>query len=130
MKNISQQGTDWFWQAIDKSNTKKAHWSQYDIDEHLENLTNYLSQFDEDKLVIFERLLQKLLYDLQIDSIAELEIILQNPFEKIGRAYDFDNYLSMDGFIYFRCWLVLKGKAFIDDMMNNIENFINKKIQF
>ncbi len=131
MTNISQKDIDWFWQAIDDTNTKKgAHWSKYDIDEHLENLTQYLSQFDVDRLVIFERLLQKTLYDLEVEPIAELSIILQNPFQVSGGEYDFDGYISTDGFIYFRCWLILKGRAFIDEMMENIENFVNGKYSF
>lgn len=131
MTEISQQDIDWFWQAIDKTNSKKnAHWSEYDIDEHLENLTEYLSQFDKDKLVIFERLLQKTLYDLEIEQIAELSIILENEFSVENGEYEFDDYLSTDGFIYFRCWLILKGKAFVDEILENIENFVNGKYSF
>ena len=42
----------YFWEAIEKSNKhKKSHWSEYDIDEHLENLTEYLSKFGKDRLI-------------------------------------------------------------------------------
>ena len=62
-----------FWEAIKKSNKwKKAHWSEYDIDEHLENLTEILSKKNKKQLIQFERQLQIKLQKLYTAQIAEL----------------------------------------------------------
>lgn len=72
----------YFWEAIEKSNRfKKAHWSEYDIDEHLENLTIYLSKFGKERLILFEKTLQEKLSELYTAEIAELSIILECEFK-------------------------------------------------
>ncbi|MDR2235000.1 MAG: DUF4240 domain-containing protein [Chryseobacterium sp.] len=121
----------YFWEAIEKSNKyKKAHWSEYDIDEHLENLTAYLSKFGRERLVLFEKTLQEKLSELYTAEIAELSIILECDFKKENGTYIYDEYLSDDGFIYFRCWLLLKGKAFFEDITKDIQSFVNGKYSF
>jgi len=120
-----------FWNAIDQSNTKKnEHWSEYDIDEHLEKLIQYLSQYNKEQLIIFEKKLQLKLSELYTAEIAELSIILESDFTKTDGIYTFDSYLSDDGFIYFRCWLILKGKDFFDDIQKDIQSFVSKKYSF
>ncbi|AZB10806.1 DUF4240 domain-containing protein [Chryseobacterium sp. G0162] len=121
----------YFWEAIEKSNKyKNAHWSEYDIDEHLENLTLYLSRFGKERLVLFEKTLQEKLSELYTAEIAELSIILENDFKTENGSYIFDGYLSDDGFIYFRCWLLLKGKEFFEDIKKDIQVFVSGKYSF
>lgn len=121
----------YFWEAIEKSNKyKNAHWSEYDIDEHLENLTLYLSRFGKERLVLFEKTLQEKLSELYTAEIAELSNILENDFKTENGSYIFDGYLSDDGFIYFRCWLLLKGKAFFEDIKKDIQVFVSGKYSF
>lgn len=121
----------YFWEAIEKSNKyKNAHWSEYDIDEHLENLTLYLSRFGKERLVLFEKTLQEKLSELYTAEIAELSIILENDFKTENGSYIFDSYLSDDGFIYFRCWLLLKGKEFFEDIKKDIQVFVSGKYSF
>ncbi|MFB9078376.1 DUF4240 domain-containing protein [Flavobacterium procerum] len=121
----------YFWEAIDKSNKqKKSHWSEYDVDEHIENLTNYLSKFGKDRLVLFEKTLQEKLSILYTAEIAELSIILECDFKEENGIYVFDDYLSDDGFIYFRCWLLLKGKEFFEDITSDIQSFVSGKYSF
>lgn len=56
----NEKAENYFWEAIEKSNKfKKSHWSEYDIDEHLENLTIYLSKFGKERLILFEKTLQE-----------------------------------------------------------------------
>lgn len=121
----------YFWEAIGKSNKyKSAHWSEYDIDEHLENLTTYLSRFGKERLVLFEKTLQEKLSELYTAEIAELSIILECEFTSENGIYTFNDYLSDDGFIYFRCWLLLKGKEFYEDIKKDIQVFVSGKYSF
>ena len=120
-----------FWEAIEKSyKYNKKDWEAYDLDEHIEKLTTYLSKYSEEKLILFEKTLQQKLISLYRAPIAELSIILENEYEKEGDTYNFDGYISDDGFIYFRCWLLLKGKEFYDDITKDIESFVSGKYHF
>jgi predicted DNA-binding WGR domain protein len=121
----------YFWEAIEKSNTyKKAHWSEYDMDEHLENLTAYLAKFGKERLILFEKTLQEKLNELYTAEIAELSFILECDFRSENGMYVFDGFLSDDGFIYFRCWLLLKGKEFFEDITKDIQSFVSGKYSF
>ncbi len=120
-----------FWEAIEKSNKyKKAHWSEYDLDEHIENLTQRLSKWKKKALIAFEKTFQEKLMKLYKAEIAELYIILNNEFKLKNGVYNFDNYISTDGFIYFRCWLLLKGREFFEDISKDINEFISGKYSF
>ena len=120
-----------FWESIEKSNKlKNAHWSEYDIDEHIDNLTELLSKSGKQRLILFEKCLQEKLNELYTAEIAELSIILECGFKTENDIVVFDDYLSDDGFIYFRCWLLLKGKDFFEDIKNNINSFISGRYSF
>lgn len=120
-----------FWEAIEKSyKYNKKDCEAYDLEEHIEKLTTYLSKYSEEKLILFEKTLQEKLISLYTAPIAELSIILENEYEKEGDNYSFDGYISDDGFIYFRCWLLLKGKEFYDDITKDIESFVSGKYNF
>ncbi|WP_419820320.1 DUF4240 domain-containing protein [Acinetobacter sp.] len=128
---MSLQEEKLFWDAIDQSNhNKDAHWSDYDIDQHLQDLVQYLSQLDKQQLIIFEKTLQLKLSQLYSAEIAELSTILESEFTEKDGIFNFDAYLSDDGFIYFRCWLILKGKDFFDDIQEDIQNFVSRKYSF
>jgi predicted DNA-binding WGR domain protein len=120
-----------FWNSIEKSNRhKNSHWSEYDIDEHLENLTELLSKSGKQKLIQFEKSLQQNLQKLYTAEIAELYILLTNDFKNENNQIIFDDSISEVGFIYFRCWLLLKGKEFFGDITVSINAFINGKYSF
>ena len=120
-----------FWEAIEKSyKYNKKDREAYDLDEHLEKLTTYLSKYSEEKLILFQKTLEQKLITLYTAPIAELYIILENEYEKEGDTYDFDGFISDDGFLYFRCWLLLKGKEFYDDITKDIESFVSGKYNF
>jgi len=108
----------------------KKDWKAYNLEEHIEKLTLFLSKYSEEKLILFEKTLQENLISLYTAPIAELSIILENEYEKEGDTYNFDGYISDDGFIYFRCWLLLKGKEFYDDITKDIESFVSGKYHF
>ena len=129
--HMSLQEEKLFWDAIDQSNhNKDTHWSDYDIDQHLQDLVQYLSQLDKQQLIIFEKTLQLKLSQLYSAEIAELSTILESEFTEKDGIFNFDAYLSDDGFIYFRCWLILKGKEFFDDIQEDIQNFVSRKYSF
>ena len=120
-----------FWEAIEKSyKYNKKDWKAYDLDEHLEKLATYLSKYSEEKLILFQKTLEQKLITLYTAPIAELYIILGNEYEKEGDNYSFDGFISNDGFLYFRCWLLLKGKEFYDDITQDIETFVSGKYHF
>lgn len=120
-----------FWNPIDKSNQhKNSHWSEYDVDEHLENLTELLSGSSRQKLIQFEKFLQQNLHKLYTAEIAELAVILECDFKEENDQIIFDDYLSEDGFIYFRCWILLQGKEFFDDITKDINAFVSGKYGF
>ena len=126
-----EKGDIYFWEAIEKSNKhKNGHWSEYDINEHLEYLTEYLSKYGKERLILFEKVMQEKLSKLYTVEIAELSIILECDFKKENDIYIFDDYISDDGFIYFRCWLLLKGKDFFDDITTDIQSFVSGKYCF
>ena len=122
-----------FWEAIEKSyKYNKKKWDAYDVEEHLEKLTSYLSKYGKERLVAFEKTMQEKLMELYTAQIAELYIILNCDFEKKDGVYSFEEepYISADGFIYFRCWLLLKGKEFFEDITKDINAFISGKYHF
>ncbi|MDJ1472311.1 DUF4240 domain-containing protein [Xanthocytophaga flava] len=126
-----QEEENLFWNAIEKSNkSQTSHWSDYDIEEHLENLVELLSHHSKEELVIFEKVFQEKMYELYTAEIAELSIILENGYTTEDGKIIFDDYISTDGFIYFRCWLILKGKEFFEEITEDINAFINGKYSF
>ncbi|MBB6270969.1 putative DNA-binding WGR domain protein [Pedobacter cryoconitis] len=120
-----------FWESIKKSNKyRNANWQEYDADEHTENLTELLSKSGKQRLILFEKCLQEKLHELYTAEIAELNIILENDFKNENGVITFDESLSGDGFIYFRCWLLLKGKDFFEGLKTDINTFLSPDIDF
>ncbi len=120
-----------FWEAIEKSyKYNKKDWKAYNLEEHIEKLTLFLSKYSEERLISFQKTLQQKLISLYTAPIAELYIILGNEYEKEGDTYSFDGFISDDGFLYFRCWLLLKGKEFYEDITKDIESFVSGQCHF
>jgi predicted DNA-binding WGR domain protein len=117
-----------FWEAINKSNKyKNLNWKEYDMEEHIESLTTYLAKSGKEKLILFEKELLKKLNQLYTAEIAELSIILECEFSNDNGVVEFDDYLSDDGFIYFRCWLLLQGEEFFYKVSKDINAYIHDK---
>lgn len=129
--SIADKADIYFWEAISKSNKyKNAHWSEYDVEEHLENLTELLSKYGKERLILFEKTLREKLQKLYTAEIAELSIILENEFKNQQGKIIYDNQLSDDGFVYFRCWLLLKGEEFFNEITKDINSFVSGKYSF
>lgn len=118
---------NFFWESIEKSNQWTGeNWKEYDPNEHIKSLTNLLSTSDKESLIQFEKTLQEKLNVLYTKEIAELYFILDG----IRNTINFDGYLSEDGFIYFRCWLLLKGKDFFEEITRDINLAISERYPF
>ncbi|OZI09003.1 molybdenum metabolism regulator [Siphonobacter sp. BAB-5385] len=118
----------YFWQSIEKANKwKHVNWQGYDAEEHIDNLIELLSKAGKPKLILFEKVLQEKLNQLYTAEIAALSFILDGPYAYENGVANFDDYLSDDGFIYFRCWLLLQGKSFFEAITKDINSCLSGK---
>ena len=124
--------TNRFWQLIDATNPQKdrANWREDNSEAHIENLTQALRGKDKGELIAFETWLQETLAAIHSGASVVLYIILNNDYHTENGQYRFDDYLSADGYLYFRCWLILKGKAFCDDIRHDLNRFNSGKYSF
>ncbi|EHO10087.1 hypothetical protein HMPREF9714_01772 [Myroides odoratimimus CCUG 12901] len=131
LKATQQEQDNFFWKIIDESNdVKDFDWEEYDQDQHIDQMIDLLSKTDKDHLIVFEKVMQQQLHRLYTAEIAELYIVLNNDFEVEDDVIDFDDTISDDAFIYFRCWLLLKGKDFVEEISSDIQNFVNGEYSF
>lgn len=131
LKATQQEQDNFFWKIIDESNdVKDFDWEEYDQDQHIDQMIDLLSKTDKDHLIVFEKVMQQQLHRLYTAEIAELYIVLNNDFEVEDDVIDFDDTISDDAFIYFRCWLLLKGKDFVEEIISDIQNFVNGEYSF
>lgn len=131
LKATQQEQDNFFWKIIDESNDiKDFDWKEYDQDQHIDQMIDLLSKTDKDHLIVFEKVMQQQLHRLYTAEIAELYIVLNNDFEVEDDVIDFDDTISDDAFIYFRCWLLLKGKDFVEEISSDIQNFVNGEYSF
>ncbi|MTG97400.1 DUF4240 domain-containing protein [Myroides albus] len=113
-----------FWDIIRQGNQSQNE-EPFDTDEHIDQIVTVLSQYEKDDFILFEKVLREKINQLNKVEIADFYIILNNFFEFKKEVYDFEGYISTDDFIYFRCWLILQGKEFFYDIVQNIESFIS-----
>ncbi|MDM1065485.1 DUF4240 domain-containing protein [Myroides odoratimimus] len=131
LKATQQEQDNFFWKIIDESNdVKDFDWEEYDQDQHIDQMIDLLSKTDKDHLIVFEKVMQQQLHRLYTAEIAELYIVLNNDFDVEDDVIDFDDTISDDAFIYFRCWLLLKGKDFVEEISSDIQNFVNGEYSF
>ncbi len=131
LKATQQEQDNFFWKIIDESNdVKDFDWEEYDQDQHIDQMIDILSKTDKDQLIVFEKVMQQQLHRLYTAEIAELYIVLNNDFDVEEGVIDFDDTISDDAFIYFRCWLLLKGKDFVEEIISDIQNFVNGEYSF
>ncbi|MDM1355108.1 DUF4240 domain-containing protein [Myroides marinus] len=131
IKATQQEQDNFFWKIIDEANeVKDFDWEEYDQDEHIDQMIDMLSKTDKEHLIVFEKVMQQQLHKLYTAEIAELYIILNNDFDVEEDVIDFDDTISDDAFIYFRCWLLLKGKDFVAEISKDIQAFVNGEYSF
>jgi hypothetical protein len=112
-----------FWKLIEKSKDESEM-----PKEQIEELESVLSIKSEDELVAFEINLRKALKALNQPQIVELCAILGSSLKKEGNRIKISKKPTLNGFLYFRCWLILEGKAVVDIALKDIEKLIDTDI--
>ncbi|MDR0230238.1 MAG: DUF4240 domain-containing protein [Flavobacteriaceae bacterium] len=131
LKQTQTEQEAFFWKIIETSNKQKSdNWEDYDQEKHIDEIIEQLSQTDKEHLIAFEKVMQQKLHELYTAEIAELYTVLLCDFTLEDDVISFDDYISDDSFIYFRCWLLLKGETFVKDIQVDIENFVNGEYSF
>lgn len=95
---------DKFWDLLEKSRRGAAH----DCEQIAENLTARLEKLESEEIIEFE----KILYDLLQQA---------NRWDVWAVAYIINGGCSDDGFLYFRGWLIGKGRKCFEQTMANPE---------
>ena len=112
-----------FWKYIERSLEENET-----PKEQVEELENILAIKSEEELVAFEINLRKALKSLFKPEIVELCAILLNPLKKEGNRIKIGKRPSLNGFLYFRCWLVLQGKEVVDIALKDIQKLTDTDI--
>jgi hypothetical protein len=112
-----------FWRLIKKS--------QEDCEtpkEQIEELIALLSDKSEEELVAFEVNLRKQIKALNKTEIIALCTILENKPKVQGKRVVFEKKPSQNGFLYFRCWLVLQGQEVVNMVLGDIEKLVDTDV--
>lgn len=86
------------WEIIEKNKNK------WNIQKICKNIEKKLSNLDLENLISFEVNLREKIFELNSSEIAFLCMILTCDFEEKDWKYIFDEYVSFDFFLYFRCF--------------------------
>lgn len=112
-----------FWELITIENKKDQ--SNQLVENHLQVLKNKLATYPEASIVDFEKIFRKQLIDLlDFNVLALYEALNPSPImKKDGKEVEgMEDYVSPDGFLYFRCWVLMQGKDFVKVLKDNPEN--------
>ena len=112
-----------FWKLIEKSKEENET-----AKEQVEELVANLSIKSEDELLAFEINLRKQLKALNIPSMVELCTILSSKHHVEKDRVRFEKKPGLNGFLYFRCWLILQGKEIVDVAFSDIEKLVDTDI--
>ncbi len=112
-----------FWKLIEKSKEENET-----AKEQIEELVATLSIKSEDELLAFEINLRKQLKALNTPAIVELCTILSSKFKVEKDRVRFEKKPGLNGFLYFRCWLILQGKEIVEIAQTNVEKLVDTDI--
>jgi Protein of unknown function (DUF4240) len=112
-----------FWKLIER--TKEDNETPK---EQIEELDSILAIKSEEELVAFEINLRKVLKSLNKPDIIALCAILLNPLKKEGNRIKITKKPGMNGFLYFRCWLIMQGKEIVDIALKDIQKLTDTDI--
>lgn len=102
-----------FWGLIEKSKTKYPN----EFDAQMDDLTQQLSKLPNEQIIGFEMTLREKVVQLWDFNIKSLYQII------------FDEYLSTDGFIYFRFWIVSNGKEFFKKALEDMDKLAEADLE-
>ncbi|WP_267739896.1 DUF4240 domain-containing protein [Myroides injenensis] len=125
-KSLQEQQDSLFWNLIAESNSKTIEClDRYDVEKHTEELTKLLARLSKEDIIVYEMMMQEKLHELYKASVAELFVIIVNEiFSKKEDEVEFDEFLSDDEFIYFRCWIILQGREVFENVKKDITSFL------
>ncbi len=112
-----------FWKLIEKSKEENET-----AKEQVEELVATLSIKSEDELLAFEINLRKQLKALNTPAMVELCTILSTKFKVEKERVRFEKKPGLNGFLYFRCWLILQGKEIVEIAQTNVEKLVDTDI--
>ena len=112
-----------FWKWIDRARKESEN-----ATETIEELVAILSDKSEEELLAFEINLRKQLKALNIPSMVELCTILSSKHHVEKDRVRFEKKPGLNGFLYFRCWLILQGKEIVDVAFSDIEKLVDTDI--
>jgi Protein of unknown function (DUF4240) len=112
-----------FWKLIEKSKEENET-----PKEQIEELVATLSIKSEDELLAFEINLRKQLKALNTPAMVELCTILSSKFKVEKDRVRFEKKPGLNGFLYFRCWLILQGKEIVEIAQTNVEKLVDTDI--
>ncbi len=112
-----------FWRLIEKSKEENET-----AKEQVEELVANLSIKSEDELLAFEINLRKQLKALNLSSMVELCTILSSKHKVEKDRVHFEKKPGLNGFLYFRCWLILQGKDIVEVALSDIEKLVDTDI--
>ncbi|WNJ17658.1 DUF4240 domain-containing protein [Pontibacter sp. G13] len=104
-----------FWSLIETA--KGSRTNPWDLGAQTDALEELLCPREKASLVAFEIILRKNLQSLFQPHILELAVMLKNHFEQEAGRIRFDEHLSDEEFLTFRCWLILQGKELVDAIL-------------
>ena len=99
-----------FWELIENS---KDQYPQ-DFNLQMEHLTTQLSNFSNEQIVGFEMTLRQkviALWDYRVKSLYQII---------------YGHYLSSDGFLYFRFWVISNGHSFYETVLEDTDEIANQ----
>lgn len=120
-----KQEEDFFWDVIRKSTPTTSTRNEDDVTyQHINNIIRHLSDGSIEQQLIFEKVLQRKLNQLYTPEIAELYTIAEGRYKIKNGQYFFWGMDKEDTFMYFRCWLILKGETFVNDIRADIQSYV------
>lgn len=99
-KRSSDKDESWFWDVVDKRIMLGANKA-----EGINRLTSGLSKLSDAELIKFIHFFKQLLIRANTNEIREF-------------YYQISNSTSDDGFVYFRAWMIMKGKLSFESIPN------------
>lgn len=96
-----------FWDVIARTHSRER---DYDADIHGEAIAQAMSTWSTEQLLSFELILRQEIQRLDTPEVAEL----------YRMVFSEEDYISDDGFLYFRCWILLQGRAFTEAILSDI----------
>lgn len=112
-----------FWRLIEKSREENET-----PKEQIEELISNLAIKSEDELLAFEINLRKQLKALNTPTMVELCTILGSKFKVEKERVRFEKKPGLNGFLFFRCWLILQGKEVVDIATSDMEKLVDTDI--